>query len=49
MCNITECNMFVTGSTVKCNITAQWVILLCDPDIAEFTQFSDEMNSESSM
>ena len=25
----------------------QWVILLHDPDIAEFTQFSHEMNGET--
>ena len=25
----------------------QWVILLCDPDIAEFMQFSHEMNGET--
>ena len=27
--------------------TTQWVILLCDPDIAEFMQFSHEMNGET--
>ena len=28
-------------------IVTQWVILLCDPDIAEFTQFRHEMNGET--